>query len=207
MFDSPFVRRVAVSMVWLGIAFEHRNWSVGKDFDRIRDVNPLGRVPTLMLDDGEALTESGAILDHLDQIVGPERALLPAGAIRRRALHLMALASGAAEKGVAVIYEAAFRPAEKRHEPWVARCRTQMEGGLSQLDAACAASAGSWLVGDAITQADITAACVYRFLFETQNLGDDHRFRHLRQHAARLEAMPAFARVSPPPFFTPSPTP
>ena len=57
MFDSPFVRRVAVSMQLVGKTFEHRNWSVGKDFERIREHNPVGRVPTLVLDDGEALPE------------------------------------------------------------------------------------------------------------------------------------------------------
>jgi len=57
MFDSPFVRRVAVSMHLLDLPFEHRNWSVGKDFDQIRRYNPLGRVPTLVLDDGESLIE------------------------------------------------------------------------------------------------------------------------------------------------------
>jgi glutathione S-transferase len=55
MFDSPFVRRVAVTLNLLEIPFEHRNWSVGKDFELIRRYNPLGRVPTLVLDDGDAL--------------------------------------------------------------------------------------------------------------------------------------------------------
>ena len=73
MFDSPFVRRVAVTMHWLGIQFEHRNWSVGKDFERIRQFNPLGRVPTLVLPDGEALIESSAILDFLDELAGSRR--------------------------------------------------------------------------------------------------------------------------------------
>ena len=73
MFDSPFVRRVAVSMHLLGIAFEHRNWSVGKDFELIRQFNPLGRVPILVQPDGETLIESAAILDLLDEYAGPER--------------------------------------------------------------------------------------------------------------------------------------
>ena len=77
MFDSPFVRPVAISMKMLDIPFEHANWSVGKDFERIRDYNPLGRVPTLVLDDGEALIETSAMLDYLDERSGPERALLP----------------------------------------------------------------------------------------------------------------------------------
>ena len=99
MFDSPFVRRVAVSMRLLGLPFEHRDWSVGRDFERIRAFNPLGRVPTLVLDSGEALLESAAILDYLDERAGAERALLPAaGVARRTALRLMAIATGAAEK-------------------------------------------------------------------------------------------------------------
>jgi hypothetical protein len=86
MFDSPFVRRVAVSMRLLEIPFAHRNWSVGKDQSEIRRYNPLGRVPTLVLDDGETLVESSAILDYLDDRVGPARALLPpTGADRRLA--------------------------------------------------------------------------------------------------------------------------
>src|SRR6267154_2189066 len=86
MFDSPFVRRVAVTMNLLAMPFEHRNWSVGKDFDRIREFNPLGRVPTLVLDDGESLIESAAILDYFDDFVGPARAVLPpAGRDRREA--------------------------------------------------------------------------------------------------------------------------
>src|SRR5208282_5439702 len=101
MFDSPFVRRVAVSMNLLGIPFEHRNWSVGKDFELIRQFNPLGRVPTLVQPDGEVLIESGAILDFLDESAGPERALMPrSGKERRDALRIMAVAMGAAEKGV-----------------------------------------------------------------------------------------------------------
>src|SRR5579862_8370089 len=98
MFDSPFVRRVAVSMKLLAIPFEHANWSVGKDFDRIRQYSPLGRAPALVLDDGEVLSESAMILDYLDQRVGQQRALLaPGGNVRREALRLMALSIGAAE--------------------------------------------------------------------------------------------------------------
>ena len=84
MFDSPFVRRVAISMQLLDIGYQHADWSVGKDFDRIRQYNPLGRVPTLVLDDGAVLSESAAILDYLDDRVGPTRALLPASGPQRR---------------------------------------------------------------------------------------------------------------------------
>jgi len=204
MFDSPFVRRVAISMRLLGMPYEHRNWSVGKDFDRIREVNPLGRVPTLVLDDGEVLTESSAILDHLDQLAGPERALLPpSGIARRKSLQLIALASGAAEKGVLQIYERVFRPEQKVHQPWLDRCHTQMIESLRAIEAVCAerATAPS-LAGERFGQADITAAIVYTFLSETRALPPE-MFPALHAHTARCEARPEFVETHIP-FFVPA---
>ena len=70
-FDSPFVRRVGIALELYGLAFEHRPWSVFGDTDLIRPYNPLTRVPTLVLDNGEALIESHSILDYL--IASPQR--------------------------------------------------------------------------------------------------------------------------------------
>lgn len=203
MFDSPYVRRVAVSLRLLGFAFEHRNWSVGKDLEQIKRYNPLGRVPALVLDDGEVLVESAAILDYLDEQVGPDRALLPArGEARRRALKLMAIATGAADKGVAQLYEGAFRPASMRHEPWVARCRSQMEEGLAELERVAAATRTEWLLGAALTQADITVTAASTFLHEALQL-DAGRYPALTQRVARAEALPAFREFHQP-FFVPN---
>lgn len=203
MFDSPFVRRVAISMKLLGIGFEHANWSVGRDFDRIREYNPLGRVPTLVLDNGESLFESAAILDYLDEQAGPERALLPRmGKTRRDALQLMAMAVGAAEKGVVQIYERAFRPAEKVHEPWLARCRTQVAGALAALNRACPQhTSEQWLIDGRMTQADITVVCVVTFLQDALSV-DMSAYPALQALTIRCEALPEFQSTRLP-FFTP----
>jgi glutathione S-transferase len=195
MFDSPFVRRVAVTMKLLNLPFEHANWSVGKDFDRIREYNPLGRVPTLVSDDGSKLFESAAILDYLDELAGPQRAFLPAaGPDRRNALNLMAIATGAAEKGVMQLYERVFRPEEKWHMPWVERCRQQMSAALAALDRHLGERGGSrWLIGERMTQADITAACAFTFLDDALRVAHDPAlYRSLGSLAARCEALPAF---------------
>lgn len=200
MFDSPFVRRVAVSMNLLGIEFEHRNWSVGKDFELIRQFNPLGRVPTLVQPDGEALIESAAILDLLDERAGPERALLPpSGKDRREALRILAIATGAAEKGVSQVYETVFRPPEKRHQSWMERCHTQMHAALAELNRLCQARTGAWLVGDRMSQADITATCVFTFLVDA--LAIDRAavtYPGLAAVAGRCEALPEFRLVKAP---------
>ncbi|MDB6086273.1 MAG: glutathione S-transferase [Gammaproteobacteria bacterium] len=198
MFDSPFVRRVAVTMNLLELPFEHRNWSVGKDFELIRRFNPLGRVPTLVLDAGEALVESAAILDYLDDTVGPDRALLPgSGRERRDALRIMSLASGAAEKGVLQVYERVFRPAERRHPGWVERCRSQVQGAFAELERLAGARGGEWLVGSRMTQADITTTCVFGFVNGALNVQDAAAaYPHLTALSQRCEALPAFRAIN-----------
>jgi glutathione S-transferase len=200
MFDSPFVRRVAISMRLLGIEFEHAAWSVGREFERIRSYNPLGRVPALVLDDGETLIESGAILDYLDERVGPAAALLPpSGAARRAALRLMAMATGAADKCALLVYEEVFRPTAKRHEPWIERCRAQVLGAAAELERACAASADRWLIGGRCTQADITATCVHAFVSESRRLpGGLEAFPAWGAHAACCEALAEFRAIRAP---------
>jgi len=195
MFDSPFVRRVAITLKLMELPFEHADWSIGRDFDRIREYNPLGRVPTLVTEDGESLMESGAILDYLDERAGPERALLPrSGPERRRALNLMAMATGAAEKGVLQIYERVFRPEEKRHAPWANRCHAQMSGSLAAIDRYLGERGVSqWLVGKRMTQADITCVCVFTFLNDALRVGSDAAmFASLATLAARCESLPVF---------------
>jgi glutathione S-transferase len=197
MFDSPFVRRVAVSMNLLGMPFEHRNWSVGRDFELIRQFNPLGRVPALVQPDGDTLIESAAILDFLDELAGPEHALLPrSGEPRREALRIIAIAVGGAEKGVLQVYESAFRPPEKRYRPWVERCHTQTHAALAELDRLCQVRAGEWLIGNRMTQADITATCGYSFLSEALSINRDTvMYPALSSLAERCESMPEFKSV------------
>ena len=206
MYDSSYTRRVAIAMALYGIGFEHRAWSVGRDFDRIREYSPLGRAPTLVLDDGEVLTESAMMLDYLDDLVGPQRALMPAtGIARRDAQRLIALATGAIDKAVLIVLERIFRPVETHSETWLSRCRTQVVGALHELDKACAARAGhDWLVGDAITHADIAVACYATHLREALPL-DLAPWPALQAHVDRCEALPVF-RAHYIPFDAPVPT-
>jgi glutathione S-transferase len=204
MFDSPFVRRVAVSLRLLEVPFEHRNWSVGRDFELIRQFNPLGRVPTLVQPDGEALIDSSAILDFLDDAAGPERALLPpSGNERRRALHIVSLALGAADKGLVLLDEPLVRPQAKGFEPRIDRARSQMHGALAEIDRLAQIRVGDWMVAGRMTQADITLACVFGFLCDALQLGQSWvLYPGLTALSARCEGLPAFRELRA--KFTPS---
>jgi glutathione S-transferase len=195
-YDSPFVRRVAVAMQHLGITYEHRPWSVWSRAEDVAKHNPLRRVPVLVWDDGVALVESAAILDALDDYVGPPRAMLPPnGAERRAALRVCALSTGAADKAVSLLYEHVLRPQEKRNPVWVDRCVAQIGATLDELERERAARAGDFLFGGALGHADVALACMLRFVAEAHPRLLAKTRPALAAHAARCEAMPPFAAV------------
>jgi glutathione S-transferase len=165
-YDSPYVRRVAITLHTLELPFSRNPISVFGDADEMRAINPLGRIPSLVLDDGEALIDSAAILDYLDELVGPAQALLPPGGpARRRALRIIALATGAIDKAGAIAYERALRPPEKQHAPWIERCAVQLASALAALEAAVPQGRDApWVGGDHPGQADITVGCALGYL-------------------------------------------
>ena len=194
-YDSPFTRRVAIAMRLYGLAFEHRPWSTFGDADKIAPFNPLRRVPTLLLDGGEALIESTAILDYLDEVVGPEKAMIAArGPERRHALKICALATGLGDKAVSLIYERVLR--KDRLNLWVERCEAQIGGVLEMLETERSAIASPYWFGERIGHADIAVACVLRFTAEGHpGLLDAARYPALVAHAARCEALPPFREI------------
>ena len=198
-YDSPFVRRVGVALTLYGMAFEHRPLSVWADAEALSQLNPLRRVPTLVLDGGETLIESGAILDALDEIVGPARAMLPrSGPERRRALHICALGSGLADKAVSLFYEGVLHAAPS--PVWIQRCEAQIAAVLDALEADRAASpTTAWWLGEAIGHADIMVACALAFVREAHDRRfDPARWPRLAAHASRCEATPAFQAIRQP---------
>ena len=98
-YRSPFVRRVAITLNVQGMPFEHLDVPVFDNPDDVNKYNPLTRVPTLVLDDGEVLIESYAMIDALDDMVGPDKALIPvSGKERRHVMRVTAAAVGTMDK-------------------------------------------------------------------------------------------------------------
>jgi glutathione S-transferase len=193
MLDSPFVRRVAISMAVLGMAFKHRNLSVFSTFDEFAKLNPVVKAPTLIEDDGTLLIDSTLILDQLDHKVPPDQRLMPArGAERTRALHLIGFALAAAEKTVQIVYERNLRPAEKQHQPWLDRLQSQLAAAYDALERQLAGSDG-WLIGERLMQPDITVAVAWRFTqFILPGTIDPARYPALAAFSQRAEALPEF---------------
>ena len=194
---SPFVRRVATTLELYGMSYENRPLQhTGDDVPELRKHNPVGRVPALVLDDGQVLIDSATILDYLDREVGPERALTPAsGAERNRDLNLLAIATGALEKAIATIYEVRFRPEEKRHEPWVERCAEQAIGGFDFLETQME---GEFFTGGKLSQVDVTVAVGWQFLgMANKDLRARMNAPTIAALSARLKETPEFQKTLP----------
>lgn len=160
---SPFVRRVAITLRVYGIAFEHRPLSAAKPDERaqLQAINPLVRVPALVTEDVGTLVDSATILDYLDRLVGPEKALIPVSGLERtKILALTGIVVGAAEKAVSAYYETGKRPAEKVHQPVLDQYLEQSADGFNAIERV---AREPWLMGNTMTQLDVTAVACWDF--------------------------------------------
>lgn len=159
--DSPFVRRVAATLTHYDLPFDRHVLSVFGDRDEVAHLNPLGKVPALIIDEGETLIDSAMILDHLDEVAGPARALTPAsGAARRTVLRLATIAMGMAERAVQLRIETMRRPVHLQHPEFIDQYRRSIRETLEYLER----EAGTpWMAGSEPTQADfsLTAALTH----------------------------------------------
>jgi glutathione S-transferase len=200
MLDSPYVRRVAVSLALWEIPFTNDQVSVFRHFDAFRAINPVVKAPTLITDDGTVLMESSLILDHLEWGLAPDKRLMPQTPDeRKRALRAIGLALAAAEKAVQIVYETNLRPEEKQHQPWLDRVTGQLRAAFDALEAMVAAAPqDGWILGQRLTQADVTAAIVWTFTqAEIPAVLTGAAYPALSALNARAEALPAF-RAWPP---------
>ncbi len=161
-YDSPFVRRVAVTLHYYQIPFIRNTISVFGDTEEMQQINPLIRIPSLILDSGETLIDSVAIVDSLDEMTGRACALVPSrGTRRRKILQATALAQGIAEKAGQVVYERFFHSGESLSRAWEQRCLSQLAAGLDRLESQCASP---WYIGTNMSHADVMTACMVGYL-------------------------------------------
>ena len=190
--DSPFVRRVAVTAQFLGIEYEHRELSVFRDFEELRAINPLVKVPTLICDDGQLLVDSALIIDYLESLAGRGKLMPSDEAGYISALNVIGTALMANEKVVQLIYELRQRPEEKQFQGWIDRLQTQLDGALTILEEHVG-DGSTWLFGDAVSQADITVAIAWSFVqLSFPDLFPASGYPGLMAFAARAEELPEF---------------
>ena len=193
MLDSPYVRRVAISLQLLGLPFKHRPISVFRTFREFQEINPVVKAPSCICDDGEVLMDSTLILQYAEALAQPMRSLMPSSVSElQHALRIIGLSLAACEKSVQIIYERSLRPPEKLHEPWVSRVTGQLLSAFEALEREVAH--GRLAVTSAtINQAGISAAVAWHF---TQQMLPEivpvHDYPALVALSTKAEALPEF---------------
>jgi glutathione S-transferase len=156
---SPFGRKVRMAISRLGLW--DRIEAVKADpmdaADPLRRDNPLGKIPTLITDDGKPVFDSRVILEYLDHVAGGGKLIPAAWPERIETLTLQAMCDGVMDACILIVYEARHRPAALHHEPWLDYQRGKVVRGLASL-AKQPPDAARFDVGT------ITAACMLGYL-------------------------------------------
>jgi glutathione S-transferase len=193
MLDSPYVRRVAISLTTMGLPFEHEPLSVFRTYKEFEAINPVVKAPTLVLNDGTVLMESSLILEYIERLAPPDRRLTPLDtADFARAQRIVGLALTACEKSVQIVYEHHLRPSEKLHQPWLDRVGAQLLAAYDMLEEEIGA-ADAWLFGERPLQADISVAVAWYFTQDMcPGLVDPTPHPALAGFSRRAEALDVF---------------
>ncbi len=193
MLDSPYVRRVAVSLKVLGLAFELDQVSVFRQFDKFSSINPVVKAPSFVTDDGVVLMDSNLILEHVAHLA--PRSLMPADrAAHEIALRQMGLALAGCEKTVSILYERSQRPAEKQHQPWLDRVLGQLLQAYGALEREVSPD---WFTGEELMQPQITTAVVWHFTqHNVPELVRAEDFPRLAVLSARAEKQAPFIQTA-----------
>jgi len=191
---SPFVRKVRIAASVLGLEHDIKleNADTANVSDTVRQQNPIGKIPTLLLEDGSALFDSRVIVEYLDHRAGGGRVIPADPSARFAALRQQALADGILDASILIIYENRWRVAEQREPKWVEHQAGKVERALASL---AAAPPGVSAIPD-VGQISVACALGYRdFRFEG-GWRKDHPalVRWLDEFATRV---PAFAATKP----------
>jgi glutathione S-transferase len=192
MLDSPYVRRVAISLQLLGLRFEHRSLSVFRTFDEFQLINPVVKAPTFVCDDGQVLMDSTLIMQYVEAIARP-RSLMPAELQQLpHALRVIGLALAACEKSVQIVYERELRPPDKLHEPWMARVTGQLLAAYGALEEELTRHPLA-ATSSTVSQAGVSTAVAWQF---TQKMIPElvlaARYPSLMNFSAQAEQLPEF---------------
>jgi glutathione S-transferase len=198
MLDSPYVRRVAISLRLLELPFEHRAVSVFTTFEQFQRINPVVKAPSLVCDDGEVLMDSTLILEYAEALSAPRKSLMPSSiAARQHALRAIGLALAACDKTVQYVYETNLRPVEKQHQPWLDRVRGQLLAAYGALEVEVRRGTPD-ASKTGITQAGVTSAVSWSFgqmMLPEIVLAAEHPA--LRAFSAQAEELEAFVAAPP----------
>ncbi len=194
---SPYVRKVRIVLAEKKIDYRFESEDVWNS-DAILASNPLGKVPCLVMDGGEALFDSRVIVEYLDTR-SPLARLIPEPNRERIEVRTWeALADGVCDAAILARLEATWpqRTAEQRSQPWIDRQMKKIDASLEAISTGVADK--PWCTGAHMTLADIAVGCALGYLaFRFPQIGWRDRHANLGRLANKLNARQSFVDTAP----------
>jgi len=193
---SPYVRKARIMLAEKKIDYKLVLENVWADDTAIHDFNPIGKVPCLVMEDGEAVFDSRVICEYVDTLSPVGKLIPPSGRERVEVRCWEALADGILDAAVAIRLEGTLRAPEQRSESWIARQQRKIDEGLNAMAKGLAGNA--WCAGNRYTLADIAVGCALGYLdFRMPDLNWRDPHPNLARHLEKLAQRPSFADTFP----------
>ena len=195
---SPYVRKVRIVFLEKKVDIDLTFDNVWADDTKIAINNPLGKIPCLVLDDGENIYDSRVIAEYADTL-SPVSQLIPSNSRERATVKTWeALADGIVDASILARLEASWRPSEQQSPAWISRQMSKIDISLRQMSAQLAEN--HWCHGKQITLADIAVGCALGYLlFRFPTIQWQAQYSNLDSLYQRLMERSSFAETSPPP--------
>jgi glutathione S-transferase len=194
--SSPYVRKARIVLAEKKIDYKLVLENTWAPDTAIHDFNPLGKVPCLVMEDGEAVFDSRVICEYVDTLSPVGKLIPPSGRERVEVRCWEALGDGLIEAAVLIRVEDTQRTPEQRSEPWVARQRRKIDRALDAM--AQGLSGNAWCAGNRYTLADIALGCALGYLeFRMPEIGWREQYPNLARHYDKLLQRPSFADTRP----------
>lgn len=197
MLDSPYVRRVAISLKAMKLSFEHEELSVFNDIEKMQAVNPLMKAPSLITDEGFLLIDSTLILEYLDRKCAEDCSLLPKDMEQfTKSQYLIGIALTLCDKAVQLFMEYHRRPPENFYQEWVNRINEQLQTGLSLLDQQVVINDAGYLIDNRVMQADISIAVALKYIEKKlPDIYKNHVSEKLKAFSSAMEVTSLFKEL------------
>ncbi|PLZ03307.1 glutathione S-transferase [Burkholderia sp. WAC0059] len=193
---SPFVRKARIVLAEKKIDYRFELDDVWGEQASIHDFNPLGQVPCLVMEDGEAVFDSRVICEYVDTLSPVGKLIPPSGRERLEVRCWEALADGVLDAAVAVRLENVLRAPEQRSESWLARQQRKIDEGLIAMSQGFGSK--TWCAGNRYTLADVALGCALGYLdFRMPGLDWRERYPNLERHFAKLSQRQSFIDTVP----------
>jgi glutathione S-transferase len=194
---SPYVRKVRIVFLEKKVDIDHEIENVWGPDTKIALNNPLGKVPCLLMEDGEAIYDSRVIAEYADTL-SPVGKLIPTGSRERATVKTWeALADGIEDASILVRLEATLRTPEQQSSAWTERQMNKIHAGLAQMSKQLGENA--WCHGNQMTLADIAVGCALGYLaFRLPEIQWQAQYPNLNTLYQKLIQRPSFAETAPP---------